>query len=60
ADWYDAHLKLDGVEIGGTYDYADGALTASQLLPDRYHTFEVWNGNDRLAYAGLALVYRVP
>ena len=55
-----AHLKLDGVEIATTYDYADGALTASQLLPDRYHTFEVTNDSNYLAYAGLALVYRVP
>lgn len=55
-----AWLKLDDVEIGSTYDYAFGALTASQLLPDRYHTFAVFNDYDNLAYAGLALVYRVP
>ncbi|MFZ1471688.1 MAG: hypothetical protein WAV79_02065, partial [Anaerolineae bacterium] len=56
----DAHLKLDGVEIAATAGYADGTLTASQLLPDRYHTFEVWAYYDQLSYAGLALVYRVP
>jgi hypothetical protein len=57
---YSAHLKLDGTEIGSTGDYAFGVLIASQLLPDRYHTCEVWNDYDDLSYAGLALVYRVP
>lgn len=54
-----AHLKLDDVEIGSTTDYASGALAASQLLPDRYHTFIVWSDYGD-ANAGLALVYRVP
>ncbi len=58
---YWAHLKLDDVEIAVTDGYADRALTASQLLPDRYHTFEVWNDyTSYLARTGLALVYRVP
>lgn len=55
-----AHLNLDGVRIIDNPDYADGALTASQLLPDRYHAFDVWNDYNDLSYAGLALVYRVP
>jgi len=55
-----AHLILDTVEIVSTRDFADGALTASQLLPDRYHTFEVWGNYNDLSYAGLAIVYRVP
>ncbi|MFZ1629754.1 MAG: hypothetical protein WAV70_12575, partial [Anaerolineae bacterium] len=57
---YWAHLKLDDVDIAVTDGHADRALTASQLLPDRYHTFEVWAYYDQLSYAGLALVYRVP
>ncbi|MFZ1599569.1 MAG: hypothetical protein WAW26_27275, partial [Anaerolineae bacterium] len=57
---YWAHLKLDDVEIAVTDGHADRALTASQLLPDRYHTFEVWNDYaDYLARTGLSLVYRV-
>ena len=57
---YWAHLNLDGVRIIDNPDFADGALTASQLLPDRYHTFDVWNDHNDLSYAGLAIVYRVP
>ena len=59
-DWRPVHLALDGTEIATTYSFDDGILAASQLLPDRYHTFEVWQDLDSLAYAGLVLVYRVP
>lgn len=56
---------LDGVELYYTgnvgvsaWTTAQGTLTAAQLLPDQFHTIQVWGRN--YTYGGLALVYRVP
>jgi hypothetical protein len=61
--WY----KLDGETIAevncNAWCTSQGTFTYGQLLPDEFHTIEVWgeyyNGAD-YAYAGLALVYMVP
>lgn len=58
----ESRYKLDGVTIysgsGGWYT-REGTLTAAQLLPDQFHTIEIYNSY-RHSYGGLALVYRVP
>lgn len=60
-DW--AGWGLDGEwihEQSGRYVVtSEGDLTASQLLPDRYHTIVAGIGT-AFARAGLALIYRVP
>lgn len=64
AGWY----KVDGVTIksqgGGGWATSEGTLTATQLLPDQFHTIEVGGGPssypNNYVYGGLALVYRIP
>jgi hypothetical protein len=55
--------KLDGVKIKGVtcYDWctSEGDLTASQLLPDEFHSIEV-SVNNAYGYSGLALIYGAP
>ena len=62
--------KVDGVQIqrhdshsGWWMSY--GTLTVSQMLPDQYHTIELWaedwySSHYGYGYAGLTLVYWVP
>jgi len=61
AEYYGSYW-LDGVEIGGGGEWTQhGTLTASQLLPDQFHTIKIReNYGSRYAYGGLVLVYRVP
>jgi len=61
----DGSYKLDGVTVQslswvGVIQTRQGTLTAAQLLPDQFHTIEVWASWNATAYGGLALVYRVP
>lgn len=59
----DSWYRLDGVEIQSQnwgWQTSQGTLTAAQLLPDQFHTIEVWAGYHDYTYGGLALVYRVP
>jgi len=61
-DWT-AEYWLDGVRIAVTssgWHTSEGTLTASQLLPDQFHTIECRPTTSYHAYCGLALVYRVP
>ncbi len=55
----DSVLNLDGIRISdGNQKLMHGTLTATQLLPDEYHTVQV--GEWRSNYGGLALIYRRP
>lgn len=55
---YSAWLKIDGVTIDNAGDYSHGTLSATQLLPDTFHTIQI--GDYREGYGGLAFVYRRP
>ncbi len=60
-----AQYRLDGVTIqdhGHYWQTSQGTLTAVQLLPDQFHTIEIYGSSSdpTYAYGGLALVYRVP
>lgn len=60
--WSGGTLKLDGANVGSTgsgWQVASGFLTAVQMLPDTFHTISI-SSYDRVAYGGLAFVYRVP
>jgi hypothetical protein len=60
-DW--SKYYLDGVVIEDDYGWVNhGTLTASQLLPDQFHTIEVNEGGhgSDYTYGSLALIYEVP
>jgi len=60
----DASYELDGVTIKSQswgWQTSQGTLTAAQLLPDQFHTIDLWAGYyGDYGYGGLALIYRVP
>lgn len=63
SDLRNASYKLDGVTIkshGSSWSTSQGTLTAAQLLPDQFHTIEVYGESyaSTYAYGGLALVYK--
>jgi hypothetical protein len=59
--YYWAKYFLDGVEIERTQHWVNqGTLTASQLLPDQFHTIKIIGEGDGYSYGGLALIYGAP
>lgn len=58
--WY----HLDGATISDRncdrWCTAQGILTLTQLLPNQFHTIEVYAEGGDVGYAGLGLIYRVP
>ncbi len=56
-----AEYHLDGVEIEDDSEWVNhGTLTASQLLPDQFHTIGLDEYGPGYGYGGLALIYGVP
>ena len=59
-----AAYRLDGATISNRdcnkWCTTQGILTLTQLLPNQFHTIEVYAEGGDVGYAGLGLIYQVP